>query len=126
MNISRSIVKKVKIELDPPGRFLERDAHTELWHQVDDKRAVEKTAQALRDGAAPLRKKMAKEDNEEEVGTGGNLTTFLDSLIEECRRSNGDSPGKFSTLEVSVPISGEQDVECLQHHKRLFIPHPKR
>ena len=58
MGISRSIVDKVRTELCPPGRFLEKNAETGLWHEVEDRRALEKTAQALRDGAAPLRKQL--------------------------------------------------------------------
>lgn len=60
MNISKSIVEQVHT-LSPPGKFLERNSDTGLWHEVDQKRALEKTAQALRDGAAPLRKRMAED-----------------------------------------------------------------
>lgn len=61
MMISRSIVDKVKKALVPPGRFLEKDPETDLWSEVGDKKALEKTAQALRDGAAPLRKQMSED-----------------------------------------------------------------
>jgi len=63
MMISRSIVRKVQTELSPPGRFLEKIPKTGLWHEVGDKRALEKTAQALRDGAAPLKKKLSEDPN---------------------------------------------------------------
>ena len=52
MLISRSVVKHVCTQLLPPGRFLEKNADTGLYHEVDTKRALEKTAQALRDGAS--------------------------------------------------------------------------
>lgn len=61
MLISRSIVDKVHKHLDPPGRFLEKDPDTGLWSEVGDKKALEKTAQALRDGAAPLRKQLSED-----------------------------------------------------------------
>ena len=54
MDISRSIVQAVRL-LDPPGRFLDKDPATLLWHDIGHKKAVEKTSQALRDGAAMLR-----------------------------------------------------------------------
>lgn len=60
MNISKSVVEQLH-KLSPPGRFLEKNTGTGLWQEVDQKRALEKTAQALRDGAAPLRKKMAED-----------------------------------------------------------------
>ena len=34
---------------DPPGRFLERKKEDKLWYEVTEKRAVDKTAQALRE-----------------------------------------------------------------------------
>jgi len=56
MMISRSIVDKVRTELNPPGRFLKKIPQTRLWYVVEDKKALEKTAKKLRDGAAALRK----------------------------------------------------------------------
>ena len=61
MMISRAVVEEVKTKLNPPGRFLEKNAETGLWHEVTDKRALEKTAQAFRDGSAHLRQKLPDE-----------------------------------------------------------------
>lgn len=61
MEITRGIVEHIQTQLNPPGRFLEKDAETGRWKEVDIKRAHEKTAQALRDGAAPLRKRLSDE-----------------------------------------------------------------
>ena len=58
MSISRSIVEAVR-SLDPPGRFLEKNPQTGLWSDIGHKKAVEKTSQALRDGAASLRKQLS-------------------------------------------------------------------
>jgi hypothetical protein len=57
MAISRSIVEAVR-SLDPPGRFLDKDPDTGLWYDIGHKKAVEKTSQALRDGAAMLRSQL--------------------------------------------------------------------
>uniref|UniRef100_A0A7S4N5D4 DUF6824 domain-containing protein n=1 Tax=Odontella aurita TaxID=265563 RepID=A0A7S4N5D4_9STRA len=43
-------------EQDPSGRFLKLDERTGLWHDVGDKKAREKTSQALREKAPELRK----------------------------------------------------------------------
>ena len=72
--ISRSIVDKVKTELNPPGRFLSKNTKTGLWQEVHDRRALEKTAQALRDGAAPLRKQLLEDMSD---------PCFLDNLFED-------------------------------------------
>jgi len=61
VEITRSVVDHIHTQLNPPGRFLEKDPATGRWKEVDMKRAHEKTAQALRDGAAPLRKKLSSE-----------------------------------------------------------------
>ena len=61
MSITKSIVEHVQTQLSPPGRFLEKDQASGNWKEVDTKRAHEKTAQALRDGAAPLRKRLSDE-----------------------------------------------------------------
>mmetsp|Transcript_40225 Transcript_40225/g.84482 ORF Transcript_40225/g.84482 Transcript_40225/m.84482 type:complete len:321 (-) Transcript_40225:191-1153(-) len=59
MNISRSIVDRIHNEFN--ARFLEKRIGTDLWVEVEDRRALEKTAQALRDGALPLKKKLVQD-----------------------------------------------------------------
>jgi len=58
MAISRSIVEAVR-SMSPPGRFLEKNTETGLWSDIGDRKATEKTSQALRDGAATLRKQLS-------------------------------------------------------------------
>jgi hypothetical protein len=77
MMISRSIVDKVRKELNPPGRFLEKECNG-LWAEVDTKKALEKTAQALRDGAFPLRKQLS-----EDFTNSGLLAAVFDD-VEDC------------------------------------------
>ena len=60
MAISRSIVDAVR-SMKPPGRFLDKDPETGLWHDIGDRKAIEKTSQALRDGAADLRKQLSQD-----------------------------------------------------------------
>jgi hypothetical protein len=67
---------------DPPGRFLKLDEKTGTWYDVGDKKAREKTSQALREKAPEIRLK----------------------LDEEKRRENGDSDvslfPRFSVMYV--------------------------
>lgn len=60
MAISRSIVNAVR-SMTPPGRFLQEHTDTLLWNDVGDRKAIEKTSQALRDGAAALRKQLSED-----------------------------------------------------------------
>jgi len=55
LKISRSIVAAIR---EQKGRFLERDAKKGVWFDIGDKKAVEKTSQALREGQPKLRKEM--------------------------------------------------------------------
>lgn len=55
MTVSRAIVKQVRA-MNPPGRFLERDPETGSYFDVGDKKAIEKTSQALRDGSTSAKK----------------------------------------------------------------------
>jgi len=47
----------------PPGRFLKHNDKTNTWEDVGDKKAREKTSQALREKAPELRKKQEDESN---------------------------------------------------------------
>mmetsp|Transcript_5721 Transcript_5721/g.8821 ORF Transcript_5721/g.8821 Transcript_5721/m.8821 type:complete len:724 (+) Transcript_5721:272-2443(+) len=50
---------------DPPGRFLKLDESTGMWQDVGDKKAREKTSQALREKAPMIRKQQEEEDTTE-------------------------------------------------------------
>jgi hypothetical protein len=50
---SRMIVEEVKC-LNPPGRFLKQDHATKLWYDVGEKKSLDKTRQALREGAPEI------------------------------------------------------------------------
>lgn len=69
---SRMIVDEIKSRT-PPGRFLKQDQATKLWYDIGEKKALDKTRQALREGAPEIMKEMnvdedGGEDEEEDVG----------------------------------------------------------
>ena len=55
---------------EPPGRFLKLDEKTGLWSDVGDKKAREKTSQALRE-KAPLIRKQQEEEKSGQDGSDG-------------------------------------------------------
>lgn len=65
---SRLIVDEIR-NRDPPGRFLKQDGDTKLWHDIGDKKALDKTRQALREGAPELLKELQASDGEDEIPT---------------------------------------------------------
>ena len=72
---SRMIVDEIK-NRTPPGRFLKQDGSTKLWYDIGEKKALDKTRQALREGAPEIMKELNGEgvvsDDEplEGIGTG--------------------------------------------------------
>ena len=57
LKISRSIVAAIR---EQNGRFLERDTKKGTWLDIGDKKAMEKTSQALREGQPKLRQKIVE------------------------------------------------------------------
>jgi len=57
IRISQNIVDIIRTQ-NPAGRFLVRDSITGTWSDIGDKRAIEKTRQALREGQPLLRRQI--------------------------------------------------------------------
>mmetsp|Transcript_2271 Transcript_2271/g.3517 ORF Transcript_2271/g.3517 Transcript_2271/m.3517 type:complete len:159 (+) Transcript_2271:144-620(+) len=55
-HIAANIVRMIRQQSDPPGRFLKMDASTGMWHEIGDKSAFRKTGQALRENSSVYRK----------------------------------------------------------------------
>lgn len=126
MGISRSIVHAVR-SLDPPGRFLDKDPMTLLWHDIGHKKAVEKTSQALRDGAAILRKQLSTDlvdpanllntvfDQEDkskpkaaDIGTDGIETMNKNAAEADSSKLISKSHGKENTKDLKSGASPEK------------------
>jgi len=54
-HIAANIVRMIRQQSDPPGRFLKVDASTGMWHEIGDKSAFRKTGQALRENSSDYR-----------------------------------------------------------------------
>jgi hypothetical protein len=48
---------------NPPGRFLKQHPTTKLWHVIGEKKALDKTRQALREGAPDIQKELVVENS---------------------------------------------------------------
>lgn len=55
--IAQGIVAAIRAQ-KPPGRFLVKDSKTSLYNDIGDKKAIEKTSQALREGQPKIREKI--------------------------------------------------------------------
>jgi len=125
MKISRSIVLAVR-SLEPQGRFLEKDQQSGKWFDIGDKKAVEKTSQALRDGAAGLRKQLS-----EDLGDPDFLSAVFDmDMVSSEKKSVPTVPP--TKKEKKLPVKkGHRRVKSnptmggskAKHHaKRSFHP----
>jgi DNA-directed RNA polymerase delta subunit len=62
-SVARVIVRLIR-NGDTPGRFIRKDDKTGKWVDIGDKKAVDKTAQALREKKKENRKSRAKKPEE--------------------------------------------------------------
>ena len=72
------IVDEIK-NRTPPGRFLKQDNNTKLWYDIGEKKALDKTRQALREGAPEIMKELNGEgvsDDEPLDGLGPEVRNF--------------------------------------------------
>lgn len=100
MSISRSIVQAVR-SLDPPGRFLDKDTVTGLWHDIGHKKAVEKTSQALRDGAAMLRKQLSADLGD---------PNFLNAVFnDDVNKTNDADKNKKGEEKIRIKVNGKEN-----------------
>ena len=60
---SRMIVDEIRSR-NPPGRFLKQDPATKLWYDIGEKKALDKTRQALREGAPEIMKEIGAGDED--------------------------------------------------------------
>eukprot|EP00574_Skeletonema_japonicum_P007140 CAMPEP_0201729480 /NCGR_PEP_ID=MMETSP0593-20130828/19205_1 /ASSEMBLY_ACC=CAM_ASM_000672 /TAXON_ID=267983 /ORGANISM="Skeletonema japonicum, Strain CCMP2506" /LENGTH=713 /DNA_ID=CAMNT_0048221835 /DNA_START=79 /DNA_END=2216 /DNA_ORIENTATION=- len=58
--IATSIVDQIR-KMDPPGRFLQKDADSQTWFDIGEEKAREKTSQALRENSKDVRIQMENE-----------------------------------------------------------------
>lgn len=68
---AKMIVNTIR-NLNPPGRFLKQDQKSELWFEIGDKAAWNKTRQALREGA-PIIKEQLESAGQNSVDSTGVL-----------------------------------------------------
>jgi len=114
MSISKSIVEAVR-SLDPPGRFLEKDPANGLWSDIGHKKALEKTSQALRDGAASLRRQLSADMGDPD---------FLNAVFGDNDESSSSAQEKVRTEKTT--IEGKGTAKMGSKSNRAAAPKPLR
>jgi hypothetical protein len=106
MLLSQSIVNAVRAQ-QPPGRFLQKDNSTERWFDVGDKRAQEKTSQALREGAPEIRGRLKtttkgggkKGSNNKKIAKGGGRSKKDNDDEDDDEEADDDDEAEDDTEE---------------------------
>eukprot|EP00984_Skeletonema_dohrnii_P031553 scaffold24155_cov139-Skeletonema_dohrnii-CCMP3373.AAC.4 len=113
MEITRSVIDRIHA-LNPPGRFLEKDEVWGGWRVCEMKRAHEKTAQALRDGAARLRTTSSKRQISSDAMTLAQLSRPAKKQREDDEVNNFDDVSVGSAepvIKVNLPMKEEEKEE---------------
>jgi len=120
VKISRGIVSAIRAQ-DPPGNFLEQDHETGLWNDIGNKRAIEKTSQALREGASirkmnsclAARKRLSNEPSPDSETSVATTQTPFDPAWHSgfSATSFPSSSGHRVTRELSSSIGLKQHDE---------------
>lgn len=93
---------------EPPGRFLKLDEKTGHWFDVGDKKAREKTSQALREKAPLIRKQQEEEKMAGEGDVESKTTRFAEGT-KDGSSNNVRKPGLARDTSLG-PLAAENDV----------------
>jgi hypothetical protein len=115
-SVARVIVRAIR-NGDPPGRFLRKDQKTGLWVDIGDKRAAEKTSQALREKTI---EEKGKQSGVPALATAGSPTPVLpnpengDKEAKGEKSASGDKGGKTDVEKnTSKPqANGEEKIDA--------------
>eukprot|EP00529_Nitzschia_sp_RCC80_P030307 CAMPEP_0113482374 /NCGR_PEP_ID=MMETSP0014_2-20120614/22885_1 /TAXON_ID=2857 /ORGANISM="Nitzschia sp." /LENGTH=293 /DNA_ID=CAMNT_0000375887 /DNA_START=367 /DNA_END=1245 /DNA_ORIENTATION=+ /assembly_acc=CAM_ASM_000159 len=116
---SKIIVDEISAR-DPPGRFLKQDPATKLWHDIGEKKALDKTRQALREGAPDIMKEMSGESGSDGEAEGderpittkkktskntSNASSFRNNMGSPGGMFPGDSMSQMAFMQNSMNMS---------------------
>lgn len=87
------VVGLVRNQSESKCRFLKKDPNTDKYYDIGDEKAREKVAQALREGAAQLRRKRGESDDGSDGGSGGTSSDI---------QAGGSSNKKCKIVEIEV------------------------
>ena len=87
----------------PPGRFLKQDPKTKLWSDIGEKKALDKTRQALREGAPDMMKDMGGGGGGDESGdSGDDYVRFRSEALRTMHAS------RHETVEITPNYGGHE------------------
>lgn len=136
--VAKEIVEIIR-NLAPSGRFLKKDPHMPgVWIEIGDRKAREKTSQALREGAPELREELNSDKMQAEDDLLERQTALIHdgarAIYEKSRHQHVPmwSPQSMTMLPMDTPhivssnrirvVSSDSDiggVRSFHHHRKL-------
>lgn len=110
---SRMIYEAIRAQ-DPPGRFLKQDETTKLWYEISDKKAVDKTRQALREGAPEIKEKIVVSAATAAVDGGGGCIGITTNPDPDGRGTMANIP-----MVMSQSSTNESDAQLEEIQKQI-------
>ncbi|KAK1744371.1 hypothetical protein QTG54_004907 [Skeletonema marinoi] len=113
MEITRSVIDRIHA-LSPPGRFMEKDEVSDRWRECEMKRAHEKTAQALRDGAKQWR------TSKRQISSDAMIHAQLSRPAKKQRKDDGVNFDDVSVdaaepvVKDNLPMKEEEEEEDME------------
>lgn len=100
--VSKSIVRAIRSQ-NPPGRFLHKEENSDLWYDVGDIKAQEKTSQALREGAPDIRSKVLEGVSHDVTGSAENSWSTPQSYNVNIFVPTGSEPAAMYPPAMGGP-----------------------
>jgi hypothetical protein len=115
LKISRSIVAAIR---EQRGRFLEREGNFGTWYDIGDKKAIEKTSQALREGQPKLRQKMVEDGSNTTVPTVSLANQFAKGMVPGMANPQM-AAAAAAQMQLGIPPPPAQSPLPPQQHQML-------
>lgn len=124
-SVAKSIVETIR-NLDPPGRFLKKKADSSeegVWCEIGNRKAREKTSQALRERAPELREGLFNNDSQSQQPNQGKNLQKSDQ--QKHRKATRDKPGQepnrllIKRRAYALPLDGNASLETRQSSKAI-------
>ena len=112
--VSKSIVDEIR-NMNPPGRFLSKCEKTQMWYDIGDQKAREKTSQALREGAPEIRRELGVVDS-----GGATSAKNYSKQIETTDIQNVKS--EYGNMSTPIDVSGSGPLSGSGVQRGAFWP----
>lgn len=100
------------------GRFLEKDSSKGTWFDIGDKKAIEKTSQALREGQPKLRQKIADLG----VNAAGLLGPQGLAVSKPTHRYTNSDPNQLTAASFAACEYASSSLQPQQQHVHINVP----